>query len=65
MAAQPRDEKPNGWKIGYQRFTINGKCLGFGEPVRVREGQRDLFHFLNASVTETSSWRSLATRFRS
>lgn len=22
-----KDEKPNGWEIGYQRFTINGKCL--------------------------------------
>jgi FtsP/CotA-like multicopper oxidase with cupredoxin domain len=52
MAAQKKDEKPNGWEIGYQKFTINGKCLGFGEPVRVREGQRVLFHFLNASATE-------------
>jgi FtsP/CotA-like multicopper oxidase with cupredoxin domain len=47
-----QDEKPNGWEIGYQRFTINGKCLGFGEPVRVKQGQRVLFHFLNASATE-------------
>jgi len=47
-----KDEKPNGWEIGYQRFTINGKCLGFGEPVRVKESQRVLFHFLNASATE-------------
>jgi len=52
MAAQKKDPKPNGWEIGYQRFTINGKCLGFGEPVRVKEGQRVLFHFLNASATE-------------
>jgi FtsP/CotA-like multicopper oxidase with cupredoxin domain len=52
MAAAKKDEKPNGWEIGYQRFTINGKCLGFGEPVRVKEGQRVLFHFLNASATE-------------
>ena len=49
---QQKQEKPNGWEIGYQRFTINGKCLGFGEPVRVKEGQRVLFHFLNASATE-------------
>lgn len=47
-----KDEKPNGWEIGYQRFTINGKCLGFGDPIRVKEGQRVLFHFLNASATE-------------
>ena len=50
--AQQKQEKPNGWEIGYQRFTINGKCLGYGEPVRVKEGQRVLFHFLNASATE-------------
>jgi FtsP/CotA-like multicopper oxidase with cupredoxin domain len=49
---QQKQAKPNGWEIGYQRFTINGKCLGFGEPVRVKEGQRVLFHFLNASATE-------------
>ena len=52
MAAKPKDEKPNGWEIGYQKFTINGKCLGYGEPVRVKQGQRVLFHFLNASATE-------------
>ena len=52
MAAQKKDEKPNGWEIGYQRFTINGKCLGFGEPLRVKAGQRVLFHILNASATE-------------
>jgi FtsP/CotA-like multicopper oxidase with cupredoxin domain len=50
--AQKKNAKPNGWEIGYQRFTINGKCLGFGEPVRVKPGQRVLFHFLNASATE-------------
>ncbi|MBZ5583182.1 MAG: multicopper oxidase domain-containing protein [Acidobacteriia bacterium] len=50
--AKQKNEKPNGWEIGYQRFTINGKCLGYGEPVRVREGQRVLFHILNASATE-------------
>ena len=51
-APKKKDETPNGWEIGYQRFTINGKCLGYGEPVRVKEGQRVLFHFLNASATE-------------
>jgi FtsP/CotA-like multicopper oxidase with cupredoxin domain len=47
-----KDDKANGWEIGYQRFTMNGKCLGHGEPVRVKQGQRVLFHFLNASATE-------------
>src|SRR5215831_10425596 len=30
--AEDRKNKPNGWEIGYQRFTINGKALGYGEP---------------------------------
>jgi FtsP/CotA-like multicopper oxidase with cupredoxin domain len=47
-----KDDKPNGWEIGYQRFTINGKCLGHGDPVRVKQGQRVLFHILNGSATE-------------
>jgi FtsP/CotA-like multicopper oxidase with cupredoxin domain len=51
-AAEGPNAKPNGWEIGYQKFTINGKCLGFGEPVRVKAGQRVLFHILNASATE-------------
>ena len=51
-AEKQKQEKPNGWEIGYQRFTINGKCLGYGEPLRVKQGQRVLLHFLNASATE-------------
>ena len=47
-----KDDKANGWEIGYQKFTVNGKCLGHGEPIRVKQGERVLFHFLNASATE-------------
>ena len=50
--AEKKAGKPNGWEIGYQRFTINGKMLGSGEPIRVKPGQRVLFHILNASATE-------------
>jgi FtsP/CotA-like multicopper oxidase with cupredoxin domain len=56
--------KPNGWEIGYQRFTINGKCLGYGEPVRVNEGQRVLFHFLNGSATENIKLALPGHRFK-
>ncbi len=42
----------NGLEIGYRLFSINGKLLGQGEPIRVRQGQRVLFHLLNASATE-------------
>lgn len=50
--AQKKQEKPNGLEVGYKTFTINGKVLGYGDPVRVKAGQRVLFHILNASATE-------------
>src|SRR5580704_14959147 len=43
----------NGLEIGYRSFSFNDKALGHGEPIRVKEGQRILFHLLNASATET------------
>jgi FtsP/CotA-like multicopper oxidase with cupredoxin domain len=43
----------------YNVSTINGRTLGFGEPLRVREGQRVLLHILNSSPTETH-WIALA-----
>jgi FtsP/CotA-like multicopper oxidase with cupredoxin domain len=39
-------------EIRYGIRSINGKALGHGEPVRVKEGQRILFHMVNASATE-------------
>ena len=59
-----KDEKPNGWEIGYQRFTINGKCLGHGDPIRVKQGQRVLFHILNASATENIKLALAGHRFQ-
>jgi FtsP/CotA-like multicopper oxidase with cupredoxin domain len=35
----------------YELFSVNTHALGYGEPIRVREGQRVLFRFLNASAT--------------
>src|ERR1700723_471142 len=37
---------------GYAVATINGKAMGFGEPLRVKQGQRILLHILNSSPTE-------------
>ncbi len=37
--------------VSYGLYSINGKMLGAGEPVRVRSGQRALFRILNASAT--------------
>jgi FtsP/CotA-like multicopper oxidase with cupredoxin domain len=44
-----------GLEVGYELFGINGRMLGHGEPVRVRAGDRVLFHVLNASATEIRS----------
>ena len=43
---------PDGLEVGSMTYSINDKALGSGEPVRVREGQRLLIHFLNASAIE-------------
>ena len=42
-------------KIGYQTFTINGRCLGYGDPIRVKEGQRVMFRIPNASAANELS----------
>ena len=44
-----------GFEVGYELFGINGKMLGQGEPIRVKQGDRVLFHVLNASATEIRS----------
>jgi len=43
----------------YAVATINGKAMGFGEPLQVKQGQRVLLHVLNSSATEVH-WISLA-----
>ena len=52
-AEEDDDETRRGsMEIRYGIRSINGKALGYGEPLRVKEGQRVLFHILNASATE-------------
>jgi FtsP/CotA-like multicopper oxidase with cupredoxin domain len=48
-------DNPHGFEVGYDAFTINGKMLGSGEPIRVKQGQRVLFHVLNGSAGEIRS----------
>ncbi len=45
----------HGYEVGYGSFTINGRMLGHGEPIRVKRGERVLFHVLNGSATEIRS----------
>lgn len=50
-----RYKGPKGFEVGYEAFSINGKMLGHGEPIHARQGERVLFHVLNASATEIRS----------
>jgi FtsP/CotA-like multicopper oxidase with cupredoxin domain len=43
----------------YGVSTINGRVLGFGEPLRVRSGEQVLLHILNSSPSEVH-WIALA-----
>jgi FtsP/CotA-like multicopper oxidase with cupredoxin domain len=45
----------HGYEVGYRVFSINCRMLGHGEPIRVRAGERVLFHVLNGSATEIRS----------
>jgi FtsP/CotA-like multicopper oxidase with cupredoxin domain len=48
-------ENAKGYEVGYDLFSINGKMLGNGEPIRVKQGERVLFHILNGSAGEIRS----------
>lgn len=41
----------NDMDVNYRAFSINGKMLGHGEPIRVKAGQKALFRIVNASAT--------------
>jgi FtsP/CotA-like multicopper oxidase with cupredoxin domain len=47
--------KVKGYEVGYKVFTINGKQLGHGHPIRVKYGERVLFHIVNGSGSEIRS----------
>ena len=53
--AEEQFNGPKGYEVGYDLFCINGKMLGHGEPIRVKQGERVLLHVLNASAGEIRS----------
>jgi FtsP/CotA-like multicopper oxidase with cupredoxin domain len=55
MADSLKHGMPHGYEVGYKLFSINGRMLGAGEPIRVKAAERVLFHVLNASATEIRS----------
>jgi FtsP/CotA-like multicopper oxidase with cupredoxin domain len=48
----------------YEVSTINGRVLGFGEPLRVKSGEQVLLHILNSSPSEVH-WIALAAAISS
>jgi FtsP/CotA-like multicopper oxidase with cupredoxin domain len=54
-ADEESKDKTKGYEVGYELFSINGRALGQGDPIRVKQGERVLFHVLNASATEIRS----------
>jgi FtsP/CotA-like multicopper oxidase with cupredoxin domain len=55
MKASLAKGMPHGYEVGYRSFTVNGRMLGHGEPIKVKQGERVLFHILNGSATEIRS----------
>ena len=55
MKASLTKGMPHGFEVGYKFFTINGRMLGHGQPIQVKQRERVLFHILNGSATEIRS----------
>ena len=45
---------PHGYEVGYDSFTINGRMLGHGEPVRVKQGVGGYFSPAGSSLSSPS-----------
>ena len=46
-----RGDPQNDWTVDYASASLGERALGHGEPIRVKQGQRVLFRFLNADAT--------------
>ena len=63
MKASLAKGMPHGYEVGYSSFTINGRVLGHGQPIKVKQGERVLFHVVNGSATEVRSLALPGHRF--
>jgi len=55
MKASLAKKMPHGFEVGYRAFSINGRMLGHGDPIRVKPRERVLFHVVNGSASEIRS----------
>ncbi len=51
-------------EAAYDWFSVNGHALGAGDPIRVKQGQRALFHILNTNATLIHRLALAGHRFR-
>ncbi len=58
-AASLQGSSDGSMNVAYEVSTVNGRMLGFGEPVRVKQGERVMIHLLNSSATDPH-WIALA-----
>lgn len=63
MGASLARGEPHGYEVSYGAFTVNGRKLGQGDPLRVQAGQRIMLHVLNGSATESRSLALPGHRF--
>lgn len=47
----PRFTRSGALDVEFRTYSMNGRMLGYGEPIRVRPSQRALFRIVNASAT--------------
>jgi len=58
-----RGDPQNDWTVDYASASLGERALGHGEPIRVKQGQRVLFHFLNADATRDINLALAGHRF--
>jgi FtsP/CotA-like multicopper oxidase with cupredoxin domain len=57
-------EGDSSMNVAYKHCSVNSHALGFGEPIRVKQGQRVMLRMLNASATVTRRVAFAGHRFR-
>jgi FtsP/CotA-like multicopper oxidase with cupredoxin domain len=53
----------SGLDVAYQDFSVNSHALGYGEPIRVKQGQKLMFRIVNANATMTHRLAFAGHRF--
>jgi FtsP/CotA-like multicopper oxidase with cupredoxin domain len=57
-------EGDDSMSVAYTHCSVNSHALGFGEPIRVKQGQRVMLRMLNASATVTRRIAFAGHKFR-